>query len=451
MAVCETTRSRRSLHGRGCAAVLAALGLGLALPAAAAAADVEVELDTGDGFSVQNSGATIERFRVDEATGNISRNGSVFIHTDGGTFVGENAGNVGTVTSRSTAVGTEALSVAEAGANRNSAFGDKAMRDTTTGDSNSAFGYTALRDNTTGSENVAMGEDALLLNDTGSQNTAVGRSAMLLNVLGSGNTAVGYLALQDATGSNSTAVGSAALANATSGVNTAVGFNAMVAATSGTANTAVGREALELLTFGNSNVAVGQQALESLTTGTQNVAVGEGAGQTLTTGSGNIYVGDVLPGSSGENNTIRIGSASQSATYIRGIWNNVVGGTSQTVIVNASGDIGGVVSSARFKDKVQDMGESSSVLMKLRPVSFEYREEYTGVAPVTDYGLIAEEVARVSDELVILDEQGAPYTVRYHLLTPMLLNEVQKQQRTIEALTARLTELEKADSSGGAE
>ena len=48
----------------------------LALPAWAA--DVELELEPGGGFSVKNSGGAIERFRVDEATGNLSRNGARF-------------------------------------------------------------------------------------------------------------------------------------------------------------------------------------------------------------------------------------------------------------------------------------------------------------------------------------------------------------------------------------
>ena len=55
-----------------------------------------------------------------------------------------------------------------------------------------------------------------------------------------------------------------------------------------------------------------------------------------------------------------------------------------------------------------------------------------------EYGLIAEEVAKVAPEFVVHDEAGEPYSVRYHLLAPLLLNEVQEQQRTIEAQTARI-------------
>jgi hypothetical protein len=45
------------------------------------------------------------------------------------------------------------------------------------------------------------------------------------------------------------------------------------------------------------------------------------------------------------------------------------------------------------------------------------------------YGLIAEEVAKVYPNLVQYDKAGKPFTVYYHLLTPMLLNELQREHR----------------------
>jgi hypothetical protein len=52
---------------------------------------------------------------------------------------------------------------------------------------------------------------------------------------------------------------------------------------------------------------------------------------------------------------------------------------------------------------------------------------------VLQYGLVAEEVAEVYPGLVARSPDGAIETVRYQFLPPMLLNEVQKQQRTIES------------------
>jgi len=102
------------------------------------------------------------------------------------------------------------------------------------------------------------------------------------------------------------------------------------------------------------------------------------------------------------------------------------------------------------------MGESTSALMKLRPVTFLYKPEYASGERTLQYGLIAEEVAKVYPELVAYDKDGQPYSVRYQYITTMLLNEVQKQyrraqsqaevikaqQQEIETLEQRLTRLE---------
>jgi hypothetical protein len=57
------------------------------------------------------------------------------------------------------------------------------------------------------------------------------------------------------------------------------------------------------------------------------------------------------------------------------------------------------------------------------------------------YGLIAEEVAKVFPELVIRDETGKIDGVRYDELAPMLLNEVQHQAAQIRDLKQQLVEL----------
>ena len=79
------------------------------------------------------------------------------------------------------------------------------------------------------------------------------------------------------------------------------------------------------------------------------------------------------------------------------------------------------------------MGDSTNALMKLRPVTFLYKPEYDKGERTLQYGLIAEEVAKVYPELVAYDNDGQPYSVRYQYITTMLLNEVQKQYRRAEA------------------
>ena len=90
----------------------------------------------------------------------------------------------------------------------------------------------------------------------------------------------------------------------------------------------------------------------------------------------------------------------------------------------------------------------------LHPVTFRYKPK-GGQQPEQplQYGLIAEEVAKVLPTLVSYDDDGKPYTVRYSLLTPLLLNELQKQHRwneeqamEIRRMTARLDRLEATES-----
>ncbi|MGZ5385667.1 MAG: tail fiber domain-containing protein, partial [Acidimicrobiia bacterium] len=158
-----------------------------------------------------------------------------------------------------------------------------------------------------------------------------------------------------------------------------------------------------------------------------NIAVGSSAGSTLTTGVGNIDIGN--PGIAGESSTIRIGSV-QTRAFLAGVRGRTTGvADGLTVLIDSNGQLGTVSSSARVKRDIAGMGEQSSALMKLRPVSFFYRSDAVGIR---QYGLIAEEVAEVMPELVQFSPAGEAETVRYHFLAPLLLNQVQKQNRQIE-------------------
>ena len=79
--------------------------------------------------------------------------------------------------------------------------------------------------------------------------------------------------------------------------------------------------------------------------------------------------------------------------------------------------------------------------MQLRPVSFRYKDSAEKGPHLKQYGLIAEEVAKVYPDLVQYDKSGKPFTVYYHLLTPMLLNELQKENHRNEAQRAEITSL----------
>jgi len=285
-------------------------------------------------------------------------------------------------------------------------------------------------------------------------NTAEGGSGALASLTtGSNNTALGAQALFSLTdGIQNTAVGAQALKSNTGTWNTAVGFQALVSNTVGAANTAVGWRALfnntaigtQIILPGLDNTAVGFEALYSNTTGQSNTALGAFAGLNLTTGVGNICIGKDVFGVAGESHTIRIGDV-QTATYIAGIFGAT--STGSPVGVDSDGHLGVLASSsARFKDEIKPMDKASEAILALKPVTFRYKKEIDRKA-IPQFGLVAEEVAKVNPDLVTRDAKGELYTVRYEAVNAMLLNEflkehrtVQGQQKEIDALKAELKE-----------
>ncbi len=107
--------------------------------------------------------------------------------------------------------------------------------------------------------------------------------------------------------------------------------------------------------------------------------------------------------------------------------------------VTSSGQLGVLASSERYKTSIAPLGTDTANLQRLRPVSFHLKADPNG--PV-QYGLIAEEVDKIYPELVIRDQAGHIEGVRYDELAPMLLNEVQKQQRVNAAQAAKIASLE---------
>lgn len=246
------------------------------------------------------------------------------------------------------------------------------------GVNNTAAGYQALTTNTTGTDSTAIGEDALNLNLTGNRNTGTGESTLFDNKAGEANVANGYYALNHAAGN-------------------------------------------------------------------YNVAVGARSGCGLKSGDNNIYVNSF--GEASDTNTIRIGTVASHTvdcpdsapfslhekTFIAGIGNATVT-DAQVFIDRKTGQLGVQTSASRFKTDIRPVGAASDKLFDLRPVSFRYKQADGSAEHPLQYGLLAEDVAKVLPELVDYDETGAAFAIRYHLLTPLLLAEIQNEHAANERL-----------------
>jgi trimeric autotransporter adhesin len=275
----------------------------------------------------------------------------------GNTAEGQNALLNLTSGTYNTAVGWFSL-----GSNANSQFNTGLGAGTlfaNTGDNNTAVGAGALLNNSTGGHNTANGAFALFSNTEGIDNTAIGDGALFANTA-DGNTAVGRSALSSNTsGSGNTADGALALAfNTTGDGNTGIGFNALLGNTTGTGNTAVGALALQenvgisntatgffalgSNTTGDSNTGMGFGALNDNTTGAFNTAIGSGALLSSTTAISNVAIGDsaLLNDTTGSNNTAIGAAAGENLTTGDNnidIGNPGVSGESNTIRIGTQG------------------------------------------------------------------------------------------------------------------
>jgi endosialidase-like protein len=298
----------------------------------------------------------------------------------------------------------------------NTAEGQNALLNLTTGQFNTAVGFLSQRSDTTGSFNTAIGAAALFTN-TGDSNTATGVGALLSLQNGFENSANGAFALFSMTNNNA---------------NTAIGYQALFQ-NNGGANTANGWKALPNNTTGESNTAIGERSLPNNTTGSNNTALGSEAGNNVSTASNVICIGAGVFGADVSNSCF-IGQIF-GATSAMGI----------PVLINANNRLGTITSSKRFKEEIRPMNEASEALFSLKPVTFRYKKEIDP-AGTSQLGLVAEDVEKVNPALVVLDKEGKPYTVRYDAVNAMLLNEFLKEHRKVQEQEATIALLKSTDA-----
>jgi Chaperone of endosialidase len=139
---------------------------------------------------------------------------------------------------------------------------------------------------------------------------------------------------------------------------------------------------------------------------------------------------------------IRIGTVgTQNATFIAGIFGDTVA-KGVGVIVGPDGQLGTIISSARFKEAIKPMDQASEAILALQPVTFRYKRELDPEG-IPQFGLVAEHVEKVNPDLVARDDQGKVNTVRYEAVNAMLLNEFLKEHRKVQELEAAIAQQQK--------
>jgi hypothetical protein len=238
-------------------------------------------------------------------------------------------------------------------------------------------------------------------------NTAEGQAALFSLTTGTYNTAAGFFSLKNNTeGKFNTATGAGALLANTSDENTATGAGALLSNTTGDANN----------TTGGQNTACGVNALVQSSAGSFNTALGINAGLNVTTASNVICIG-------------HSGANVDNSCFIGNIRDALVAPDAAPVLVDSAGKLGTTNgSSRRFKKEIQPMDSVSEAILRLKPVTCHYKTDSTNTP---QFGLIAEEVAEVSPDLVVRDKNGEIYTVRYDAVNAMLLNEFLKEHRKV--------------------
>ena len=310
----------------------------------------------------------------------------------------------------------------------NTANGLQALYSNTIGGSNTANGQQALFSNTTGSNNVANGKDSLFSNTTASYNTATGYKSLYFNTTGSNNVANGYASLYyNTTGTQNTANGLNALySNTTGDNNTSIGGYTLINNTTGIGNTANGINALYSNTTGNHNTANGLNASYSNTTGSYNSAFGRNALYFNTTGSGNIVIGSFnnagtyLPvfNITTQNNYISMGSTSVTNAYIQVAWT--------------------VTSDARDKTEIKEVPHGLDFVSKLKPISYKFKESRDSDVAVGDvkYGFKAQDILALEGANNVIIDTKDEDTLRYNesSLIPVLVNAIKELKAEIELL-----------------
>jgi len=214
--------------------------------------------------------------------------------------------------------------------------------------------------------------------------------------------------------------------------NTLFGAEVFASASGGQNNTAAGSFAMHSPGVNAlNNTAIGYNALIN-NMGNNNTAVGALAGSSNLSGNNNIFLANTSP-SSTVSNTIYIRSITGGQTgqcYFGGIYGVAQTGPTLQVTINASGQLGtgALPSSIKYKENVSYIEDDSRVL-SLEPVSYSLKKDPTSKLK---YGFIAEQAVSHIPEIGIYQD-GELYSMEADQVLPLLLKQIQSQQRRLES------------------
>jgi hypothetical protein len=400
---------------------------------------------TSSNFNVSGNGTAGGTLRGDRVTAVTQYNlaDSRILSAPGSfnLFVGVNAGFSNTTGSGNSFFGSGA-GFNNTTATNNSIFGSGAGLNNTTGRNNSFFGAAAGQNNSTGGANTFFGLDAGLANTVGSANTVIGSSA---NV-GSGSltnaTSIGAHAY--VTQSNSLVLGGINGTNGCSPISNCDSVKVGIGTTAPVSPLHMNGDSSNFaLTFTNQANSPGrrgyriafdndrltfQRANDDGSFSSNQMAIDQFSGRV---GIGTInsccstpfmlqVAGGVGPGT---DNSSNLGSTAMrwAAVY-------AANGTIQT-------------SDSRLKRGIKPLSYGLSELMRLRPVSFRWKD---GDDPRLHLGLLAQDVERVIPEAVVRsDDEATPLGMNYADLIPVLIRAGQEQQAQIERQQREIDDLKK--------
>lgn len=391
-----------------------------------------------------NCAVGVSSLRTNISSSNCTAVGSSALFSSTGasnTAVGSAAGFSVSLGSSLTCVGDHAMGAATT-ATTSVAVGAFSISGATfTGSDCVGIGYQSLKAATGASQCTSVGSNSMLANSSGTKNSAYGAGALAANVTNSQNCAFGHNSLNLSTSDNNSAFGQLSMGATTSGTQcSAFGQNALSGQNAGSRNNAFGCISMTGLTSGTDNCAFGQSSLNNASfNGSSNVGVGNACGSTLTTGSNNTLIGANANVSAGAAaSRIAIGQGA-SASVDNGLFYPTTLASlaaAVTVQFNAgTGQMGPLVSSARFKKHIMDMSPEvdSSKVYDLRPVVYNYSVEHLKDTP-REFGLIAEEVQSLFPQIVPLDADGLAFSVNYDRVTVLLVAEMKKLRDRIAVL-----------------